>query len=323
MNTETRTGGAKILIVAPSNDLHAAAAATSLRRRHGAEVVRIDTATVTEQRCRFRLGAVDEHVFGPQALEEITAVWWRRPELVAIPAGINAEHDEYRRIESQAFVRGLMWSVDCRWINDPGKDRIATNKIVQLKTAAACGLSVPETLVTNDPDEARAFIASRDRPVICKRNGESRALSTTRLIDDDNVRRLGTITLSPTIFQDFVEPGADIRIVWMGDAGIAIHIDSANGGGRIDSRIDNSVNFSSFTLPDDVTAALARFMTRLGLAFGVIDMRRGVDGRFWFLEVNPQGQFAYLEILSKVPIFDPMADFLVSGASDIAGILAS
>lgn len=316
MTAHCRSVDGKIVVVARDDDLHAAAAATSLQRRHGCDTVIIDTSTVTSTPCAVRLsGTEHRRNFGDVTLEDVAAVWWRRPQPVVPPPGNNPDFDEYRRVECEAFVRGLTWSTPARWVNNPGHERLASSKIVQLRAAADAGLSVPETLITNDPAQAEAFIASRSGRVIFKRTGVSRDLSLTQLIDHDTIRHLPTITVSPTTFQDFVEPRADLRIVWMGTSGIAVHIDSASGAGRVDSRIDNSVDFSPFALPDHVHSGLRRMMAALGLAFGVIDMRWGVDGRFWFLEVNPQGQFAYLEILSGEPIFDPLSDYLLHGTS--------
>jgi hypothetical protein len=78
----------------------------------------------------------------------------------------------------------------------------------------------------------------------------------------------------------------------------------------VDSRLDNSVEFTQCQLPADVDAALGRCMRSLGLLFGVVDLRVGVDGVTYFLEVNPEGQFAYLEFKSGSPIFSTLAALL-------------
>lgn len=49
-------------------------------------------------------------------------------------------------------------------------------------------------------------------------------------------------------------------------------------------------------------------MRRLGLVFGVVDLRiSSQDGHIYFLEVNPQGQFLYLEVKTGLPIIRSLA----------------
>jgi hypothetical protein len=102
-----------------------------------------------------------------------------------------------------------------------------------------------------------------------------------------------------------------VRIVWVAGQAWAVRIDSQTGAGWVDSRMDNSVAFTPYDLDDDVVASLHRLMESLGLVFGVIDMRvSAADGQIYFLEVNPQGQFAYLEIKTGLPITRSVAALL-------------
>lgn len=94
-----------------------------------------------------------------------------------------------------------------------------------------------------------------------------------------------------------------------------MRIDSQSGAGWVDSRMDNSVAFTPYDLGDDVAEALHQLMDCLGLAFGVIDLRVSAsDGQVYFLEVNPQGQFAYLEIKTGLPITRSLAGLLADPA---------
>ena len=54
-------------------------------------------------------------------------------------------------------------------------------------------------------------------------------------------------------------------------------------------------------------------MRGLGLVFGVIDLRVGRDGAHHFLEVNPQGQFADVEVRTGLPVFRSLAGLLAAG----------
>lgn len=318
--TRGTTTGPRVAVVAPAEDLHAQAVTAVLRDRHGIEAVTLDTRRFPDVAGGFRLGGTRcARTFADVALDDVTAVWWRRPRPSSVPTGLNPDDDTYRQAECDAFVQGLLWSMPALWVNDPAADRVAQRKLVQLRHAAEVGLAVPETLITNSPDEASAFVAGRPGRVVFKRTGTSRSeFSETRIVEQQHLRRLSTITASPTTFQDYVEPEADLRIVWVAGHALTVHIDSAAGTGRVDSRLDNSVAFTQVTLPVAVETALGELMSRLGLLFGVIDMRLDRDGVHWFLEVNPQGQFAYLEIKTRIPMFAAVADLLATGTSQPA-----
>ncbi len=302
-----------VLIVTEHDDVHGAALATRLLRCHGIEPIMLDLRDFPDQRASFRLGSdgVTRALPLHRSLDDVRAVWWRRPHPARVPLGSRPEDDRFRQAECDSFVQGLLWSIAALWVNEPGAERRATRKLVQLETAVRVGLAVPETFVTNEPDQAAQFIAARPGAVIYKRTGTQRGeFSETRVVTDRDLPRLASIRTSPTTFQDYIPAQADVRIVWIAGTELTVAIDSPAGLGMVDSRLDTTVNFSPHRLPDSVSVALASLMSDLGLIFGVIDMRIGLDGEYYFLEVNPQGQFAYLEIKTGLPIFDTLAELL-------------
>ncbi|MFB8002787.1 hypothetical protein [Nocardia sp. NPDC056000] len=310
-----RTTGS-VLVVTEADDLHGDALAATLRKHHALSPIRLDMRDFPRENGTFRVSRDGtsrslSHVLG---LDAVSAVWWRRPHPTAVPGSLRSEDDAYRQAECDGFLQGLLWSMPALWVNDPGADRTANRKLVQLETAYRAGFAVPETLITNDPDEARSFIDSRPGPVVFKRTGTGRgAFTETRLVTPADTDLLRGIHDSPTIFQDYIHAECDLRIVWVDGIEWVVRIDSQSGVGRVDSRLDTSVAFTADRLPASVSKSLTTLMGALGLAFGVLDLRVGRDGEFWFLEVNPQGQFAYLEIKTGLPIFESLANLLVLG----------
>ncbi|MBF6170926.1 MvdC/MvdD family ATP grasp protein [Nocardia blacklockiae] len=310
-----------VLIVTETDDLHADAMTATLRKHHGLSPIRLDMREFPRVSGSFRLDRAGtarslSHVVG---LDDVTAVWWRRPHRCVVPGGVRSADDDYRQAECDGFLQGLLWSIPAVWVNDPSADRTATRKIVQLETARRSGFAIPETLITNDPDEARSFVDSRPGPVVFKRTGTGRAeFAETRLVAPEDLDLLGGIRSAPTTFQDYIDADCDLRVVWIDGTEWAVRIDSQAGVGRVDSRLDTSVDFTPARLPAAVSKSLATLMGALGLAFGVLDIRLGTDGEYYFLEVNPQGQFAYLEIKTGLPIFESLANYLVHGDATVA-----
>ncbi|MQY31611.1 MvdC/MvdD family ATP grasp protein [Nocardia aurantia] len=316
-----RTASA-VLIVTESDDLHADALTATLLRDHRMSPLRLDMRDFPRESGSFRLDRVGVgrslgHLPG---LDDVTAVWWRRPRGAEVPPGMRRADDEYRQAECDGFLQGLLWSLPALWVNDPGAERTASRKLVQLETARRSGFTLPETLVTTDPDEARSFVESRPGPVVYKRTGTGRAeFSETRLVAAADLARLDSIRWAPTTFQDYVDADCDLRVVWIDGVEWTVRIDSQSGVGRVDSRLDTSVDFRPERLPAAVSKSLSTLMGTLGLAFGVLDIRLGLDGEYYFLEVNPQGQFAYLEIKTGLPLFASLANYLVTGDATVPG----
>ncbi|WP_245547250.1 hypothetical protein [Nocardia brevicatena] len=305
-----------------SDDLHATALAVTLREQHRVNPLRFDLRDFPAAAGSFRLDALGttrslSHLDG---LDEVQAVWWRRPHPSRVPLGIRADDDAYRQAECDGFIQGLLWSIPALWVNDPGHDRTAHRKIVQLETASRAGFAIPETLITNDPVLARDFIESRPGTVVYKRTGTSRAEFTeTRIVGAADLDHLDGIRSAPTTFQDFVDARCDLRVVWVDGVAWTVRIDSQAGAGRVDSRLDTSVDFTPARLPASVSKSLTTLMGALGLEFGVLDLRLGTDGEYYFLEVNPQGQFAYLEIKTGLPLFTSLGNLLVRGDGTVPG----
>lgn len=259
--------------------------------------------------------------FTPRTLGEeipwpdVVSVWWRRPERCTPPRVFTGrDRGEFVQAESDHFLQGLMWSTRCLWVNDPTRELFASRKVVQLRRAAECGLCVPRTLITNRPDEARAFIRESRGKVVFKRVGTTPGpASKTTFVTDEVLESLPAIATCPTTFQEYIAGKGDVRIVWVDGQALSVFIDSQAGSSAEDCRFDLTVKHEACSVPPNVKRNLDRLMADLGLAFGAVDFRIGPLGEFVFLEVNPAGQFLYLERRAGVPIANALATLLMRG----------
>ena len=62
--------------------------------------------------------------------------------------------------------------------------------------------------------------------------------------------------------------------------------------------------------PADVLAGVRQFMDRMGLVYGALDFVIGPDGTWTFLEVNPGGQFGWLQMHTRLPMTETLAGLL-------------
>jgi glutathione synthase/RimK-type ligase-like ATP-grasp enzyme len=65
-------------------------------------------------------------------------------------------------------------------------------------------------------------------------------------------------------------------------------------------------------LPEHVQVKCVELVRRLGLCYGAIDLILTPDGRYVFLEINPSGQYMWIEERTGLPISEAVANLLVS-----------
>lgn len=252
----------------------------------------------------------DHRIGGPA-----TSVWWRRP-LKAEP-GEHIRNRENRRFigaEWTAALYGYLRSTARQITNDPAAEDRANLKIVQLTAARQVGLTVPRTLVTNDPRHAGEFIAANTRTglrtIYKPLTPPAYQLGEARVIEDLDGRE-DSLRQAPVILQECVERGADLRITVVDDELFAANVES-DVSRLVDWRADRDVSYTRATVPDQLAQRLLALMRRLGLRTGSIDLRLGPDGTPYFFEVNPSGQFLFLELELDYPISATLARALLT-----------
>ncbi len=310
-----------ILIISSERDEHAGAVANQLTRL-GVEHHLLDLAGFPEN-----VGLVLRYAneAAPAALlrgvggadidlANVGAVWYRRPQPFVIPASLNRpSHRTFAYNESHEAIAGLWQMLDVFWMNHPTRDEVAARKAYQLGVARSSGLEIPPTLISNDPAEVRNFLAERgSRGTIYKAfSATQQEWRETRLVRDEERALLDQVRHAPVIFQEYVPARFDLRVTVVGDQIFAAAIHSQDTQYQVDFRIDmNRAKVEPHELPTEVATSLAGFMARLGLVYGAIDMRLTPDGRYVFLEVNPAGQWLFVEGRTGQPISAAVAHTL-------------
>jgi hypothetical protein len=305
-----------VLVVAPAADSHARAVLAELRRRR-VRVACVDTARFPERAAltlcldgdaRWRGTLQSGDALHPN---EVRAVWWRRPEPYRLHPSLRGRRRDGAFCAADDAL-GAFWSaLDARWVNDPARDEAAEHKPRQLALASRLGLAVPVSLVTNDPAAARAFVAARpDGETIHKNITSAPALLRHTALARAGDRALfATVRHLPLMFQERVH-GTDLRVTVVGDDLFAAEIDTGETG-AIDVRATlPHARMRAVRLPPRVASRLHRFVRTLGLVYAAIDLRRRPDGEHVFLEVNPSGEWRYVERRTGQPITSAVASVL-------------
>jgi len=261
----------------------------------------------------------------PSTWPQLQSVWCRRPKPPVPQEGIqDADVREFVAEESHDFLRDLWNAVDCRWL--PARPLTilrAQCKAAQLRVAGELGLELPPTLFTNDPDEFLNFYQQNNGNIVSKLVGfaiqkaaRNTFLRFTEVVAKRDVGYATTIQYCPVILQAYVPKRLELRITVVGRQVFAAEIHSQDTHHtRHDWRrydLDHTPHFVH-DLPPEVQERLVRLVERLGLCYGAIDMILTPDGRYVFLEINPNGQYLWIEKKIGLPISAAICDLLMGG----------
>lgn len=298
-----------ILVVSHTHDLHAEEVLGHLLRL-GADAVLFDTGRIPRE-TPLTLGFASSGWDGSTKVDgrsldlpDVGAVWWRRPQAFSLHADIMGPDDRgFALGEVHAAVTGLWSLLDAGWINDPDADERASRKLLQLETARRAGVRIPRTLVTSDPDEARRFIASLEAGAIYKAFSATESTwRETRLVDAAALEKIDAVRFAPVIFQEYIPAVADLRVTVVGDEVFPAAIRTGEKF-HCDFRMAmDEMDISPCELPDGVHDALLKIMRTLRLEYGAFDLRLTPQGEAVFLEVNPAGQWLFVEHRTHQPI---------------------
>jgi len=320
-----------IVVFSEPTDVHAQSVIRELAKAGESDVRLVDLRDVP-QRASLTMAFSNAHGSGfelaigngpPVRLDAVQSFWWRRPQTFVLPGGMDANSQHFALTELSTAFQGLWQCTTGLWINDPVRDSAAAHKPWQLETARDVGLAIPDTLMTTDPEKVRAFWESRRGEVIYKPFLQTfHSWRETRQLKREELALLDSVRLAPVIFQSLVPGAADLRVTIIGDEIFPAAVDIDKMEYKLDVRL-NQQAYERHQLPADVGAKLLELMRRLGLEYGAIDLRLTPDGEYVFFEVNPAGQFLFVEHACGLPISAALAARLAAGKEGSVDALAA
>jgi glutathione synthase/RimK-type ligase-like ATP-grasp enzyme len=208
----------------------------------------------------------------------------------------------------------------CAWVNHPDLTRVANDRIQQLSVAKAIGLDIPETVITNDPEMARDFYHFHHGRIIIKALHHhavqvgSRVYSMhTHKMTNKDLSYLDDLVNAPCILQEKLLKKSDLRITVVGKQIFAVEIDSqSTSKGRDDLHRCPLLELPKRTieLKKADQDKCIKLVDSFGLQYGAIDLVRDRSDRLIFLEIDPTGDWLWIEKQTGLPITEAMADLL-------------
>jgi glutathione synthase/RimK-type ligase-like ATP-grasp enzyme len=319
-----------VLIITNDHDAHATAVILELSKRN-VPVFRLHPEDFPHA-CSISLEIQDGRVEGAihnahhrVAFNDICAAWYRRSRnLFADPPRLTSEElADYVKAQSTATLSALCEGLQTLWVGHPSKLRRAEVKALQLAEASKAGLKTPNTLISNDPARAAAFVDALGdtecaiKPLFALGVSDERGYRLPLTTTLPAGHALESVALAPNIFQPYVDKAFELRCVVIGEKIFCAKINSqANELSRKDWRGEwrgqGGLEHEIFSLPEHVEVSIHRLMDSFGINFASIDMIVTPAGECVFLELNPNGQWLWLEDQLGLPLVASMADLLTT-----------
>jgi glutathione synthase/RimK-type ligase-like ATP-grasp enzyme len=314
----------QIAIVSTNEDLHALIIQKALKKYddlqcHIVESNRICGSAVltwsndvdSSSDCRVPVMESDDEL----NVRNLDVIWWRRvgypqqiPSIITDTAQIDLIDNDCRA----ALVGLLLNEFRGTWINHPVNTMLAQNKLVQLRAAKNAGFRVPRTLVSQNPIAIRNFCEGLEYEVVVKSiSGTQKAPLLTMMVTPEHLVCDESVALSPAIYQEYIPGEVHVRAQCFGDSVHSVTLKSK----ALDWRPDLNIPFKIIDLEEEVKTRLRDVLKLLGLKMGVVDLKFAEDGEPVWFEINPQGQFLFVEGLTGLDLTSAFTAFLYQEAT--------
>jgi hypothetical protein len=283
-------------------------------------------------------------------LAEVRAVWHRARGRPKPHPNARGDQVWWISESCRDFLSQMYECLDCFWVPErlgPERERFLSdqtieprfsvgsprairsqtpspeNKIHQLSVAGRAGFVLPRTLVTNEPEKFLDFYDACNGQLISKRaadiyprvaNKPTRPF--TSAVKRKDVSGSSSVRYAPVVFQEMVPKRVELRVTVVGKDVFAAEIRSQDSSRQnVDWRhapqYGQSKYYAKHQLPLAVQSRCVEVVERLGMCFGAMDLIQKPDDEYVFLEVNMNGQWAYIEKMLGLPISDAIAELLI------------
>lgn len=301
----------KIVILAHPHDDHAAPICWALQESGYEAVCWSELGWQTGQQVSLHFNSATNLMLGPHSVEPGDVIWIRRPNPPQPNPRVQEEDRKFAEGEHRLFNRSILYILDelpVRCVNRYAATVRTGCKSLQLHTARNCGMRVPETLMSNAPQAVKSFVNGDGPAKICKaflphiwqkEDAENVAITETFVVTSDLLQDEEVLTYAPAIYQQKISKILDVRTVVLGSSLYSYAIRSSRSA--LDWRQDawqSKVEIDAIAMPPAVEESMMEFVGRMGINFGSADFAIDHEGNWWFLEINEQGQFLWLDALN-------------------------
>jgi glutathione synthase/RimK-type ligase-like ATP-grasp enzyme len=239
-------------------------------------------------------------------LQDIHSVYWRNFSGVYIPPLKDSNQQKVAFNDSMSTVRSLMQASPAKWINSWQAYQFHQEKPLQLGKAKQIGVTIPATLISNNPDEITEFFHAHEKVIFKPVYGGAH----TQFVTEAHLepQRLNmTLSLSPVTIQEYI-PGTNIRTYVIGESVYTAEIRSP----LVDFREDLEAELIPIELPESIHKQSLAITKAFMLEWTAIDWRVKPTGEYVFLEANPSPMFVHFEHQTGFPITESLVSLMMN-----------
>lgn len=243
----------------------------------------------------------------------IENIWYRRPKPLHSHLEDMTPEKKHAYSEKLEALEGFFAHIPAaKWMNHPSYNVNASRKMEQLTRAKKFGLRIPETIITQSVTVLDSFLCLYGsvitKPISSGYIERSVDSCDSQIFTNEVSPKMDFTLLEkcPTLFQQKIDKKLDVRITIIDNSLTAIGLTKNAGNQQIlDIRRDNMANvvYSKVEVPHDIRCKLLKFVQSYNLRFSAIDMVIAKDDTWFFLENNPNGQWAWLDIYGGTSLY--------------------
>lgn len=253
--------------------------------------------------------------------DAVGAAWFRKADYFNLNLQDEAKQF-YLEAEARELQRGIFAALPDRyWLSAPSKVERGKDKLMQLRLAQKVGFDIPTTVVSNNWEEIRRVLP----PLLIMKTSRGRLYENNRqkgvfaaILNDNNLNDMRQTRPFPGIFQSYIPKAREWRVTVVGEEVFSAAVYTTTKA-KDDYRkwmLTDNVEFRKERLPDEAGRKCVQLLKDMELAFGAFDLIEDERGKITFLEVNPNGQFLWLEEGLGLPISQAIASRLVDIANN-------
>lgn len=257
-------------------------------------------------------------------VKHIQSVWYRRmPEPNLHHVKLMPEIITFIQRESSVFLDGFLKRLEILWVNSISSVALAENKLLQLNLAEKLGFRVPKTLISNDIKMVKIFCSSC-KDVICKPITTSRLKINdkdwgifTESLTAEAIENSNSVQSSPVILQERITRKSEIRVTVVGNEVFACTMKLREPySTTIDWHLvdDINIDYGKIKIPTHIQTRIFKMLKGFGLCYGCFDFMLTTNNDWVFLELNPSGQWGWIERKIGFPITESIVSLLLRDA---------
>ena len=301
-----------ILIISHSEDYHAEKAIEVLKSKNSnyflLELDQFPKSYLIKQSVgnnEFSTTLENIHTGQNINFSNIGSIWLRKPANFSyLVSDMEQSIEQFSNQETEHALFSALYGINCFWVSHPKYLRASMWKGEQLQRALTLGFKIPDTIISNDPNEIRSFFLKHKKvvykvmsdPVITSQKMQSQGVATT-LIDENMLNDSDSLRLLPNQFQAYIEKAYELRVTIIAGKVFAAKLDSQlHPESQVDCRnLNVQVPMSAYQLPEEIEQACLEFVNSYQLTYSALDLIVTPQGEYVFLENNPNGQYRFVE----------------------------